>query len=163
MYIVPYVPLIPQSRSMACWYAAAQMVIQWKRELNLATLADHPDPSQVDELTRLYDANGGLPYSHVPRLAALLGLRAIAPLCVSAEQIETWLRLYGPLWTHGAQHIVVIAGASGRGDKIFVHDPWPPNVGRKEWRSYSEWFVRGHHPDSLATTPDVRSSFMHHP
>jgi len=163
MYIVPRVPLIPQSKTWACWYAAAEMLIQWKRESVLSTLAAHPSPSQVPELEKVHAANSGLSYSQVLQLARHIGLLPIPPQSVPLDEIEDWLRLYGPLWTHGTQHIIVICGADPQGDRIFVHDPWPPNVGCREWRSYSRWFIHGGQAGSRGTSHAVQASFLYHP
>ena len=44
-YLVSGVPLIPQSQNMACWYASAQMVIRWRREMTKSTESSIVDPS----------------------------------------------------------------------------------------------------------------------
>jgi hypothetical protein len=50
------------------------------------------------------------------------------------------LRHYGPLWTNGKKHIVVIAGirqTPGGAFKVKVYDPWPGNgIG---WRTLADW------------------------
>ena len=125
MYVVPRVPFIPQSQTWACWYASAEMLIQWKRETTLSTLAGHPAPSQIPELEAIQKANSGLQYAQVVRLAELLGLRSVRPQSATLAQIEQWLRQYGPLWTHGRKHIVVIAGADPASDRIFVSPERP--------------------------------------
>jgi hypothetical protein len=162
MFMVSGVPLIPQSKQWACWYASAQMLIQWKRERELATLADHPDPSQVDDLVKLRELDKGLSYTGVLLLAQQLGLRPIAPMSLSLRGVESCLQQYGPLWTHGAAHVVVIAGVDKPRDQVFVHDPSPVNRGAKEWRSYTNWFIRGRSNARRATENNL-ASFLYHP
>ena len=163
MYQVSGVPLIPQSQTWACWYAAAEMLIQWKRGSALATFAAHPAPSQVPELEAIHKANSGLQYSQVRRLTESIGLRSIPPQSATLGAIEQWLRQHGPLWVHGTKHIVVFAGADSSTDRVLVHDPWPPNVGKREWRSYTNWFIQGGQPGSRGTSAGVTSSFLYHP
>jgi hypothetical protein len=139
------------------------MLIQWKREQVQATLADHPDPSQDPVLTREYLANEGLAYDGVLLLARRIGLRSIPPMSLTLWAMEGLLHQYGPLWTHGAEHIVVIVGVDACRDRIFIHDPWPVNKGAKGWHSYSNWFIRGRHSARRATDPEVQASFLYHP
>lgn len=76
------------------------------------------------------------------------------------------LRRYGPLWTNGKGHIVVIDGIDVKAAKVHVLDPWPPNVGKREWRSFSEWYLGGKvaNPDSSRDTgQDVQATFLYHP
>lgn len=163
MFVVPGVPLIPQSKTWACWYASAEMLIRWKRKTTRSTLADNPSPSQVPELVQIHRANNGLKYSQVVHLAQLLGFRTIAPMSATIGQIETWIRMFGPLWVHGAAHIVVFAGADYTRDRVFVHNPWPPNVGAKGWKSYSKWFIHGTDNARRGTSDGLQTSFIYHP
>ena len=163
MFVIPDVPLISQQKSMGCWYASAQMLIQWKRERSRTTFRQNPDPSQLFETVRIHQGNDGLDYADVLRLAQLIGLRPIPPQSLPLQALETLLVRHGPLWTHGTAHIVVIVGADAQGDRVFVHDPWPPQVGKREWRSYSKWFISGDDAGSRGTSPDVQASFLYHP
>lgn len=163
MYIVNDVPLIPQQKTMACWFASAQMLIQWKRNRAQATLSSHPDPSQVDETVRIEASNDGLQYEQVTRLAQLLGLRVVPPMSITLAGLERLLLEHGPLWTHGTAHIIVIAGVNRNADKVYVHDPWPPGKGAKEWRSYSRWFIHGDDGGNRGTSRHVQASFLYHP
>jgi hypothetical protein len=163
MFVIPDVPLIPQGNTMGCWYASAQMLIQWKRGRGQATLASNPDPSQLSETQRHHALNDGLRYSQVLALARQLGLRPVPPQSITLEGLEALLVRHGPLWTHGTAHIIVIAGADRKGDRIYVQDPWPPGVGKIEWRSYSRWFITGNTSGSQGTSPHVEASFLYHP
>ena len=48
MYLVPGMKLIAQQKNMSCWYASAQMVIQWKRGQTLQTSSNLADLTQTD-------------------------------------------------------------------------------------------------------------------
>jgi hypothetical protein len=163
MYVVPGVPLIPQQKSMACWYASAQMLIQWKRAQTLSTRSGHPDPSEVPYAVKREATNQGIPYSHALKLARMLGLLPIMPTSVSLEGFQRLLLAHGPLWTHGQRHIVVIAGVNQESKELFVHDPLPPAFGNKSWRSLADWFVSGDSPSTRATSPGLQVSFLYHP
>ena len=139
------------------------MLIQWKRERSKATLLRHPDPSEVPQLERLHAANPGLSYGQVLTLAQQLGLRVVPPMSVTVETVKRLLQHHGPLWTHGQMHVVVLVGADPQRDRVFVHDPAPLNLGRQEWRSYSNWFIHGNANDSRGTNPNVQASFLFHP
>jgi hypothetical protein len=96
-------------------------------------------------------------------LSELLGFRTVPPMSITLRVIQDLLRWHGPLWVHGTQHIVVFAGADAARDRVFVHDPWPPNVGTTGWRPYVGWFIRGNAAASQATSPQVEASFLYYP
>jgi hypothetical protein len=68
-YMVPNVPLIAQDNDKACWYASAQMLIQWRRHGMLSTLPGNPDPSEVPELAKRHSSGNSGPYSEDFRMA----------------------------------------------------------------------------------------------
>jgi hypothetical protein len=160
MYIVPNVPLIPQSLNMACWYASAQMVIQWRREKTQSCEQGIIDPSEDPPSVAIYRANNGLSDTQILNLAKSLGLEVVPPECPTPEIIERWLAHYGPLWTNGSTHITVIAGIDLSQSKLFIHNPWPVGVGKKEWKDLS--WLDGNDPDSL--DPNTNAGvFLHCP
>jgi hypothetical protein len=169
MYEVPKMVLIPQKNNTSCWYASAQMLIQWKRSTSFFTFAKHPDPSQVGQIRMWEIAGNGLVNPRILVMAKLLGLKSIPPLNISLGMLEDYLRHYGPLWTNGKEHIVVIAGVDQANGKVLVYDPWKPNVGKVEWRSFSGWYLGGTPPGP--TDPDssqdsgqnVPATFLYHP
>jgi hypothetical protein len=162
-YMVPNVPLIAQDNKNACWYAAAQMLIQWKRNRTLSTLPKHPDPSQVPAAVSVHNKELRLSYSSDIHFAKVLGLVAIPAQTLELNTIRELLVRYGPLWTGGQDHVVVIVGVNERFDRVYVHDPSPINAGQKEWRSYTDWFIFGNTPSSIGKKPDYEVSFMYHP
>jgi len=166
MYEVPKMLLIPQKNNSSCWFASAQMLIQWKRRTSFETFARHPDPSQVGQVVTWEIAGKGLVNPRVLVMAKLLGLKSIPPLDVSPSMLEGYLRQYGPLWTNGKDHIVVIARIDQADRRVLVYDPWPPNVGKVEWRSFSGWYLGGvapgpDDPDSSQDAGrDVQATFL---
>jgi len=139
------------------------MLIQWKRNRTSSTLSTHPDPSEVPALARIHRANSKLPYSEDIRLAKLLGLVPIPSQSLAINSIRELLQRYGPLWTGGQNHVVVITGVDERLDRVYVHDPFRVNLGRKEWRSYTNWFIYGNTPSSVGANPAYEVSFLYHP
>jgi hypothetical protein len=138
--VVQNVPLIPQDKGMACWYATAQMLIGWRRNSYRACEMGLPDPSDVPDLVNTYKANNGLSIGQMVQFAKLMGLAAVPPMCPTLDAIDNWLHDYGPIWAAGLKktatssygHAFVIAGVGM--DELFVHDPEPLNVGTAEWK-----------------------------
>src|SRR5581483_1704732 len=135
MYIVPGVPLIPQTLDGACWYASAQMLIQWRRESTQSSEIGIVDPSEDPDCVVKWAANNGISDHFILKLVADLGLVAVPPMSPTINAIKVWLHNYGPLWINGSSHITVIAGADINTNKVYIHDPWPVNFGKREWRS----------------------------
>jgi hypothetical protein len=77
--------------------------------------------------------------------------------------IEAMLRKYGPLWTNGVSHIVVIAGANQAAGQVLVYDPWPVGHGTIRWRSYRHWYLSGKKVDSQDTSASVNAVFLYAP
>lgn len=165
-YEVPGMTLIPQQDNTSCWYASAQMLIQWKMNKFQMCFADLVPPELDAECVKIRDGANGILNPQILGMAHRLGLRAVPPLCPSLEAIESWLRQYGPLWVNGKQHIVVIAGI--RDQMVKVYDPWPPKVGRIDWRSLSDWYAGGSNPagqpdSSRDESAAVTAVFLHCP
>lgn len=162
MYKVPGLKLIAQKRSMACWYASARMVIQWKRRHELATLADHPDPSELKTIVGWEVNNAGIANPHVIQLAQALGLRAVPPMTPTLKGIRSLLVKHGPLWSNGKGHIVVIGGVDELKGTLLIFDPWPPGNGKIQWRPF-KWYLNSPSPGSRDTSADVQAIFLYHP
>lgn len=146
-YTVPNMRLIPQDRTNACWYAATQMVVQWRREAMRVTEGGLRDPSQVPNAVQVHKANNGLLWAQMRQYAQQIGLVPLPLMSPMPQQLEQWMRAHGPLWCDGvpvdangnpagAGHVVVVSGIRGGGDgaEVRIHDPWPPNVGNVSWR-----------------------------
>ena len=131
-YAVTDVPLIPQSKDKACWYASAQMLMAWRRSRRLSCEASHPDPSQVPALRTMFADNDRLSPSQIMELARSLGLRDVPPMTPSPGYLASMLRSYGPLWFagyHPSGHVVVITGISN--SDVSINDPWPVGTGAR--------------------------------
>lgn len=141
MYEVPGMTLIPQTMGMSCWYASAQMLINWKQNKRKQSIAGLVPPELDPQSRSLMAADNGIQNSQIISMAKRLGLVAVPPVSPSPELIEKWLRQYGPLWVNGTRHIVVMAGING--DKVKIYDPSPINTGSVGWRSISTWYIGG--------------------
>lgn len=159
-YRVADVPLIPQQLNMACWFASAQMLIQWRQARRRACEAAHRDPAYDDTLVARHQANDGLAVALVADLAQRLGLRQVPPMSPTTQAVEGWLRRFGPLWFAGlfpSGHVVVITGIDEAG--LSINDPWPPKKGSRRVLSMPD-FVRVLQPLGGAT---LASNFLHFP
>jgi hypothetical protein len=84
------------------------------------------------------------------------------------DALRSWMLLYGPLWTNGKQHIVVIAGirqTPAGAFEVKVYDPWPGNgIG---WRTLAGWYTGfnpgAHGVSSRDTSAGVEAVFLHAP
>lgn len=164
-YIVQGMKLIPQTQTMSCWYASAQMLINWKMEQRQQSMTGLIPPELDAECAKIRDANGGLQNPQIVKMATRLGLEAIPPMSPTPAALEGWLSHYGPLWVNGKTHIVVIAGIcndSVSGYRVKVYDPSPVNVGGISWRGLSTWYIGGN-VDSRDTGADVETVFLHVP
>jgi ABC-type bacteriocin/lantibiotic exporter with double-glycine peptidase domain len=139
-YTEPNVPLIPQDLSMACWYACAQMLIQWRQGYTLSCEIAHPDPSELPGQVALYKANNGLTLDQMMSFAKELGLETVPPMTPTQPLVEQWVRSYGPVWAAGKKinaagqeygHAFVIVGV--KGNQLYIHDPEPVKVGGARW------------------------------
>jgi len=160
------VQLIVQDKNMACWYASAMMLLNWKERFRPGSANSC---SAVDRRTiDLYKANQGIQNPQIIPLAKRLGLVAVPPMSPTVEALRDWMRSYGPLWTNGKNHIVVIAGIrrNPSGDyEMKVYDPWPgAGIG---WRSLSGWYTGlkagSHSASSRDTGRDVEAVFLRAP
>jgi ABC-type bacteriocin/lantibiotic exporter with double-glycine peptidase domain len=159
-YIVPNMKLIPQDQAMSCWYASAQMLINWRREITQSSEMGIIDPGEDSSSQAIYALDKGIQNSQIIAMAKRLGLVAVPPLSPTEEAIEDWLFSYGPLWVNGISHIVVIAGI--RAGQVLVYDPSPVNKGHVSWRSLDTWYI-GNAVDSRDTSNAVETVFLHCP
>jgi len=163
---VPGVTLFVQDQNMACWFASAMMVLNWKERYRPGKALQS---SAIDrETINLYKANEGIKNPQIIPLAKRLGLIPVPPMSPTIDGLAGWLKTYGPLWTNGKKHIVVIAGIrkTARSEyEVKVYDPWPgTGVG---WRTLAGWYT-GFNPDgnfssSRDTGADVEAVFLHAP
>ncbi|MDO3720165.1 papain-like cysteine protease family protein [Marinobacter sp. chi1] len=150
--------LLPQRLDMACWYASARMLLNW-RESQSRQQSLMKVPELDAESKKLREANNGIINPQILKLAKRLGLKAVPPQTPTPHAIGLWLRSYGPLWVNGRNHIVVIAGIDR--NKVKVYDPWPLNVGKVDWRPLDSWYYNGASPSSPDTSASVRAVFLH--
>ena len=158
---------IRQTKKMACWYASAQMIVQWQREKTQSSISGVLDPSEDNASKILWEVNNGITNPEIMKLAKRIGLEEVPPQSPSEEGLGTLLWHYGPLWVNGIRHIVVIAGIRNEGTgnaDVLVYDPgydvWEPKA--IQWRSLSGWYI-GNDVSSRDTSNDVQTVFLHCP
>ena len=100
-YVVPNMKLIPQDKTMSCWFASGQMLIQWRSQMTRTSEASHPDPSLLTKWSKLYDNNPGISNAQIANFANDLGLSMVGPVTPSPSYVQDLLRQNGPLWVNG--------------------------------------------------------------
>lgn len=165
-YIVQGMTLIPQQLNMSCWYASAQMLIQWKMDQRQQSISGLIPPDLDAQCAKIRDDNKGIQNPAIIKMAKRIGLEAIPPMTPTTDALEGWLKKYGPLWVNGKTHIVVIAGIMYfpmLGHYLLVYDPSPVNVGKIEWRSLTDWYLMGSSVSTRDTSASVETVFLYVP
>lgn len=137
-YVVPNMTLIPQDKTMSCWFASGQMLIAWRQRKTLSSEMAHPDPSMLAKWSKLYDDNPGINNSQIQSFANDLGLSMLGPSTPSPTHVRDLLRDHGPLWVNGNSHITVIAGirSTDAGVEVLVFDPAKPAQLHGAWHDF---------------------------
>lgn len=141
-YEVPNLVLIPQDKSMACWFASARMLIEWRRNTLQMSEINLLDPTQVPQYMHMYLSNDGIPWALIRQFARDLGLVSLPLMSPTSETILHWLYNYGPIWVDGSNvsgdgHVVVVGGIAMNPNRILILDPAPLNVGKRRWHPMS--------------------------
>lgn len=154
-YVVPDMTFIPQDKTMSCWFASGQMLVQWKWSQQRACLVSHPDPSLLQRWGKVYDDNRGITNEQIAAFARDLGLVMVGALTPTPEYVRDLLVSYGPLWVNGNSHITVIAGvrSKGSGGDVLVYDPARPKVTTGMWHDFY-----GHYGMQRHTSLDAGAS-----
>lgn len=163
-YVVPGMKLIPQDKTMSCWFASGQMLIEWYNGRTLQCHARHPDPGLVKKWSKVYDKNTGITNADILAFASDLGFEAVPPMSPTIEALKRWLEDYGPLWVNGVAHITVIAGIRENNGsmEVLVYDPAMPSKRHGEWRDLRKWYVLDSH-SGRDTSDKVETVFLHMP
>lgn len=133
---------VPQDKLNSCWFASAQMLIQWKRARTGTTDPRHPDPSESEKWSKKYSDNARISNAEIKYFAADMGFVMVPPLSPSPDLIRTWLVTFGPLWVNGIDHITVIVGIKGKPEEceVLVFDP-ADKTPTGHWRNLETWYV----------------------
>ena len=163
-YTVPAYVHIAQDKTMSCWFASAQMLIEWQRRRTQTTDARHPGPEESPKWSKLYSDNTGITNDRIRDFARDMGFQYVPPMSPTPEAILSWLRFHGPLWVNGVAHITVIAGIRGpREDTdVLVLDPGRPLEKGGSWRTLRQWYVLDKH-SGRDTTNAVEAVFLRLP
>jgi hypothetical protein len=163
-YVVPSPLHIAQDKTMSCWFASAQMLVQWKRKRTRMTDSRHPDPSESPKWSKLYSDNTGISNARIRDFARDMGFSHVPPMSPTPEAILGWLSLHGPLWVNGVKHITVIAGIRGPRSNVdvLVLDPGKPFEKQGSWRNLRDWYVLDGH-SGRDTAAGVEAVFLRLP
>lgn len=148
-YIVNNVPYIAQNTYETCWLAAYKMMLGYRSKA--AELAERLPNHQAMRREGILDAQ--LPIC-----------RKALDLCSStytgfrdADDIESKLQKYGPIWVSGFyakghKHIVVLRGVRGSGSdaEVLVNDP---QTGMNITTPKPEWWPLGWFANRLNPVP----------
>ncbi len=142
-YVVPDMKFVAQDQSNSCWYASAQMLIQWRDNSTHSSSMDHPDPATVDTWAKLYAKNSVIQNAELKQFAADLGLEMLGPATPTPEYLRDLLRDHGPVWVNGKTHITVIGGirrsATG-GIEVLVFNPANPAETNGAWHDFDQQY-----------------------
>jgi len=163
-YQVPAPVHVAQDKTMSCWFASAQMLIQWKRRRTQMSDPRHPDPADSPKWSKLYSDNTGISNGNIRAFGKDMGFVAVPPMSPTPEAIIGWLRAFGPLWVNGKKHITVIAGMRGPRENtdVLVLDPGRPQETAGSWRNLRDWYVLDPH-SGRDTAGDVEAVFLRLP
>jgi hypothetical protein len=163
-YTVPSPFHVAQDKTMSCWFASAQMLIQWKRRRTQSTDRRHPDPSETVKWSKIYADNTGITNGKIREFARDMGFAYVPPMSPTPEAILGWLRMYGPLWVNGVKHITVIAGIRGPRENtdVLVLDPGNQFEVNGSWRNLRDWYVLNKH-SGRDTSDEVEAVFLRLP
>jgi hypothetical protein len=131
------VPLIAQCGGNTCWYAAAQMIVAYRRASGGTapwTVIGRPHlTGQVCSRDQALNLDSP---QYIAQFAQNAGLRMIRQWPQSADSMAHLLSAHGPLWYCGTaggyrglsgDHVIVITGI--RDTVACINDPWPVNTG----------------------------------
>jgi hypothetical protein len=161
-YVVPNMLLIPQDKTMSCWYASGQMLISWRQRQTQSSELAHPDPSLVTKWSKLYDNNPGIQDSQIAEFASDLGLDMVGRMTPSPTYVRDLLQRHGPLWINGNSHITVIAGirSAGAGYEVLVFNPAQPAFPNGAWVDFYTQY--GMTPNTtIDAAPDSPTSMLY--
>ncbi len=132
------VPLIPQPTDVSCWAASLAMVISYRDQ----TSHTPQDTAAAGNM----DVDTGYGWDDIKNAVSAWNLKTEGPSCSLPEQWATWLKSYGPIWiveVGNPNHAVVVVGIDGDGTPdgttVTLNNPWPPNAGVVETKSYTDF------------------------
>ena len=161
-FVVQRMKLIPQDKTMSCWFASGQMLINWRSEMTQTSDMRHPDPALLARWNKLYDDNPGITNAQIAAFANDLGLTMLGAMTPSPEYVRDLLRTHGPLWVNGKSHITVIAGirTGVNGVEVLVFDPAKPTLIYGAWHDFWDHYGLTNHT-SLDASAGSETSMLY--
>ena len=145
------VPLIPQPTAVSCWAASLAMVVGFRDQTSLT-------PQSIAAAANM-DCDTGYGWEAIKNAVSAWNLTTEGPACALPEQWATWLQNHGPIWiveVGNPNHAVVVVGIQGDGTPdgttVTLDNPWPPNQGVIETKSYTDF----ESDFELATSPTAQ-------
>ena len=151
------VRLIPQRTNQTCWYACADMIVEYHREhRQQSTIAG--GAIGMPHVDRAVDtANNYIPWRLVESFARQQGFQMLH-LSPTPRGLLELLQQHGPLWYGGdwsqpngntqsgqfaSGHVIVITGCHVHGDAaatVYLNDPWPVGTGAQRTIGFERLF-----------------------
>lgn len=130
--------LVPQPTDVSCWVAALAMVIGARDRTSYT-----PDTVASTAGMSTTESYG---WSDIERAVTAWGLHETGPTSAMPSEWARMLQTWGPLWVveiGAPYHAVVAAGMHGDttpgGTQVTVYNPWPPNQGAIEYKSFLDF------------------------
>ena len=132
------VPLIPQPTGVSCWAASLAMLTSYRDNASYA-------PESIAQAANM-DVDSGYGWSQIQNAVSTWGLNTEGPACGLPDYWATLLSNHGPVWiveVGNPNHAVVVVGVNGdgtmEGTSITLNNPWPPNAGVVETKSFQQF------------------------
>lgn len=152
--ILHQIPFIPQPTTTTCWAASTAMMT---RSTVAAVKARTPSDMWNDQVGLLNSSETDDPMTSGNRYARIHGLRCHPPMSWMLSRLRAALQrgplMFDMLWRTddylaglgSSGHMLCVVGIrgdddpSGRATTLRLHDPWPPNVGRRQSVNALKW------------------------
>jgi hypothetical protein len=132
------VELIPQPTDVSCWAASLAMVVSARDQASTA-----PETIAAEAGMDVYT---GYAWPEIRNAVGAWNLVEEGPRSAMPEEWARLLEHWGPIWVvevGAPYHAVVLAGVQGDGTPegtfVTVYNPWPPQVGAVETKSFLEF------------------------